>query len=409
MYKRQRGINGNGLSYITIDGLIFSHANAIGTFFYNCSNITLKNTTVQWSFHQGLNFGGNVTFSDILIEDCIGRYNGTNGMGVGSGGGASFSNVTVLRCEAYECGRHQLNHPSNAGGAWNIGEQRFNGGIIFFAPGDAATGTNIIAEHNAVYDNGDATPATGSVTGNGIWFDSVKGTSESPNFCRHNVIYGNNACGVYMELSDYTRVYGNLIYDNSKAINDNGFASAGIKVMARGLDPNSTHAAYNLVYNNTVYGGELGIHVNVSEEHSDTPSPYVSNNIFKNNIVVGCTTAELRAVDGGDNSGTHGTGNVYDNNCFGSAPTFRWGTQEVSPYDIADYTTYDSWETVYGGTSVSIEAAPSFTDAGSDDYTLAPGSPCIGAAENLGSPYDAALLSASSWPDAVVTGSQDDY
>jgi len=113
----------------------------------------------------------------------------------------------------------------------------------------------------------------------------------------------------------------------------------------------------------------------------------------------------LQAARGGDNDAVEGDNNVYDNNCFGAESNdfIQWGLL------AAVHDTYDSWETAHGEAWVQIEEDPLFTDAGSDDYTLAAGSPCIGEGTNLGSPYDAALLPASSWTDAVVTGSQDDY
>ena len=401
-----RGINSSGLGYITLDGLIFSHANAIGVFFYNCSHITCKNCTVQWAFAQGLNFGASAYYSDILIEDCIGRYNGTNGVNISSGNDASIADCTIRRVHAYENGRHQHNNPST--GYWNS-EQRFNGGILSFSPGDDATFTNFVVEYCSAHDNGNATPQAGSISGNGFWFDSTKGTSGAPNYLRFSTSYENNACGVYCELADYTRVYGNVFYNNGKASTNNGFSPAGMKVLGRGGDANAHSAENNVFYNNIVSGCLYGIHCVTSEGFTETPTPHVTGNIFKNNIVVNSTVADLRAVDGGDNSGTHGTGNIYDNNCFGASPTFRWGTQEVSPYDMDDYTTYDSWETEHGEAWVQIEEDPVFTDSGSDDYTIAEGCPSIGSGDNLGSPYNIGLLPATEWVDAVVTDDRDDY
>ena len=141
----------------------------------------------------------------------------------------------------------------------------------------------------------------------------------------------------------------------------------------------------------------------------------MNNNIFINNIVVGAT-AELRVSDGGDNDGEYGTGNVYDNNCFGAEVdlVIRWGSYN-SAYGTAidDYTTYDSWETEHGEAWTQIEADPLFTDSDSDDYSLLKGSPCKGTGDSsIGAPYNIVLMPSTQvddWPDNVTTGDQDDY
>jgi hypothetical protein len=59
-----------------------------------------------------------------------------------------------------------------------------------------------------------------------------------------------------------------------------------------------------------------------------------------------------------------------------------------------------------GQDSHSVNADPQFNNPSSNDFTLMPSSPAIGAGVNLGSQYQFDLLPGSSWPNAVQTGSQ---
>ena len=108
-------------------------------------------------------------------------------------------------------------------------------------------------------------------------------------------------------------------------------------------------------------------------------------------------------LDGGNNVGSWGTGNVYDNNCFGAEFTdfIVWGSTL--------HDTYDAWEADHGEAWAQVESDPSFTDDTSDDYTLASDSPCIGGGDDLGAPYNVGLMPASTWPSGVVTDDRGDY
>ena len=157
-------------------------------------------------------------------------------------------------------------------------------------------------------------------------------------------------------------------------------------------------AKSNTIVNNTVNNCFIGLQAATYEEASGLE---YDDNTFKNNILAGCTYA-IRTEDGAAND-TWGTGNVYENNCCGAQGVgfIMWNTVAQD--------TYADFKTAHGESWDQVEGDPSFADAGSDDYTLGAASPCIGAAENIGSPYDAALLPDSSWTDSVVIGSQDDY
>jgi len=114
-------------------------------------------------------------------------------------------------------------------------------------------------------------------------------------------------------------------------------------------------------------------------------SAMITGNIIKNNICFDAVTRELWAIWGGENPGdaTGGSGNIYEYNCFGTEATnfIEWGDETYK-------STYDAWETAYGGSTYSAEADPLFTDAGSDDFHLHSNSPCINAGVDVGLTQD---------------------
>jgi len=146
----------------------------------------------------------------------------------------------------------------------------------------------------------------------------------------------------------------------------------------------------NLYYGNVLYGNSDGIYASGGYL---LPASNFLNNTYKNNISVGNTTHQLIAQWGAENDGTMGSGNVYTYNCFGAeaASFIEWG-------DAVHKSTYDAWETAYGGTTSSVEADPLFTNAAGGDFTLQAGSPCIDAGVNLGTDYQMALAPGSTWP-----------
>jgi hypothetical protein len=179
-------------------------------------------------------------------------------------------------------------------------------------------------------------------------------------------------------------------------INTRGSGEAALVVVSAA---NYQPCEYTNVFNNTIASAQgEGIRCIAYQ----TPAgAEVNYNIFKNNIVI-CDGQALFANYGGNNVST-GTGNVYESNCFGAERSnfIRWGS--------TNYSTYDAWIAASSQTDNNVESDPLFVDANGDDYALAFNSPCIGVGENLGAAYDDSLMPASSWPDGVVTGDQDDY
>jgi len=374
-------------SYVIIDGLTFSKSNAINIYSYRTSYLTVRNCTSEWAWEHGARFSTDVAASNLLVEDCTFSYCGANGIAGLVTESGTFDDVVVRRNKCNENGRHQYKQP-----VWTS-THGFSGAMKFFGTFVPVGGWRFY--ENLCYDNGPAAVTYNeSSRGQGIWMDAVDGASDDPVQIYHNLIYDTHGCGVFIELCSYNDVHNNVIYNCATGSNiDNHWASGGIRV-----DTRLNFVIDNVnVYNNTIAGCWIGIHATAynmgSCEFNDCN--------FKNNICSG-NDIELRVSDGADND-TYGSGNVYKNNCLGAeaADFISWGG--------STYSTYDAWLAASSQTDNNIESDPSFTDAGSDDYTLGAASPCIGAGENLGSPYDAALLPASSWTAAVVTGSQDDY
>lgn len=379
---RQYCIALNGPGYVDIDGLTLAHGGTNNINGWASSNITVKNCTVEWAWEVGVFANSNTTLTNWLIEDNILRYSGVGGATLTLSGSSSSGHIT-RRNAVYENGTHQ--------GEWST-QQQWTGGLKYLGIPLA----DCEVYDNEVYDNGPTGGATTAQKGNGIWFDYADATGANPNICHHNLIYDNTGCGVFIEVSKHAHVWANVMYGNA-VMNDNGYATAaGVRIDSRG----DREASDNLIYNNTIVGGRYGI-INLTYAQSEGCG--VVDNIFKNNIVVSADGAVLYCETGGHNSGSYGSGNVYERNCFGaeSSNFISWGG--------VSYSTYDAWLAVSSQEDNNVESDPTFTSAGSDDYTIAEGSSTIDRGEDLGSPFSTCLMPSSSWVDSVVTDDQGDY
>ncbi|EMG35649.1 Right handed beta helix region [Desulfocurvibacter africanus PCS] len=122
----------------------------------------------------------------------------------------------------------------------------------------------------------------------------------------------------------------------------------------------------NHVLNNTIYGGYWGIAVKNFEASG------LVNNVVRNNIAYGTKAERLYAVDGGDNNGTNGSGNVYEHNSFGPQASgfVRFGSA---------CSTYASLESLYKRSMRNVEGDPRLVDPANGDLRLKVDSPCIDA------------------------------
>ena len=384
---RARCIDTNGAQYVDIDGITAQKTNQHGIDIFSSSYVTVKNCIAEWCWMVGINTYTSTTVTDIVVEDCTCRYNALHGIALAYTTG-SISNWIVRRNETYENGKHQHAYPF-----WSP-DQEFTAGIKAWTPLLTVSGWEIY--ENLCHDEG---PLVGdwntSSRGNGIWIDAVNGSDGDPIKIYHNLIYGCDGSGIFIEISNWNDVYCNVIYDCAiSSWIDDAYAGGGIRV-----DTRIDFIVENInVYNNTISGCYIGLQCGAyavgSCEFNDCS--------FKNNVSVDSGIKNLRAQYGPDNI-TYGSGNVYEKNCLGaeSSNFIGWGG--------SSYSTYDSWISASSQTDNNIESDPSFTDAGSDDYTLASDSPCIGAAVDLGLPYNIGLLPASTWPDGVLTGDRDSY
>jgi len=365
-----------GLVYATFDGITVEKANHHNVFGYDAQHVTFSNCTLQWAWHSGAGFGKTTHNDYVTFEDCIVRYNAVNGI---------FSNtsthLTIRRCEVYENGRHQYANPD-----WSADHQWTSGLKIW----DASN--NALFEYNYVHDNGPLVTEDINL-GNGIWLDFANATAGNEHVVRYNYIKDNAACGIYCEGNQYSLCYGNLLVDNAKCAQSGVWSVAQMRVDAR----DGSDGQYNWFYNNTAYGGLYGIICLTTNQVAGTEVKY---NRWRNNIVVETTLARLYADTGGDNDGVNGTGNVYNANCFGAqaAGFINW--------NATAYATYDAWLAASSQLDNNVEVDPSFQDAGSDQYWLKTGSPCIDAGVNLGSPYNVGLGYDSVWPSAVTAVNQ---
>jgi parallel beta-helix repeat protein len=227
-----------------------------------------------------------------------------------------------------------------------------------------------IVEHNKVYDNGVGGMSGGVQRGCGIWFDTV-GTG---NIIRYNLVYRNRMMGIKLDLDTHaSEVYYNIVYGHLVVTgHDGAIYGTGI-----GVDGTSRGSK---ICNNTVYGNRYGIRIAGCFPGQTND---VLNVIVKNNISVNNTVSQFVAALGGDNDGTHGSGNIYERNCFGVKATkfVGWGLNTYK-------STYTDWETAYGGNTHSVQANPLFVNGAQNEFRLQSASPCIDAGTNVGLTHD---------------------
>ena len=196
------------------------------------------------------------------------------------------------------------------------------------------------------------------------------GVDASGSIVRYNKIFDTDDDAIWIEAQSSGTgthsIYYNLLYNGQGECGD--FSSSAN------------------FYNNVCYGysGDTGNGLKLK----------LGDYVLKNNIIVGNAASQLFTVS------TVGTVTVA-NNAFGPE-----GTAFIAWRDVAK-NTYAAFETVYGGTTDSIQTDPLFTNAAGNDFTLKSTSPAINAGTNLGATYDDAIMPGSTWPSLVTTADQD--
>jgi len=151
----------------------------------------------------------------------------------------------------------------------------------------------------------------------------------------------------------------------------------------------------SVIVNNTcAFCGQTELGAGIT---SETSGGIIKNNICFMNNANDSQQYEIFVDDGGNDQ------NTVDYNCvYNPDHTYLY----ADTYDVYTHAEYQSERSQQLN---GINVDPLFSDADNDDFTLAAGSPCIGAGENLGSPYNIILHPSSTWPDGVVTADQNDY
>ena len=363
---RQAAIYSNPCSYVVFDGLTAEKSwGPAFTSYFATGYITVKNCIAQYA-NEGLNVSAARTGDEV--HDSIFRYNQTSGIVMVNGP----TNAKIYRNETYE--NNTVITDVGGGGA----------GIKIF--GDGVSGIEMY--ENYIHEAGLSA----------IWVDYVH--PASPILIHHNYIKDTVGDGVFIEISSDVHVYYNVMENSATDYPGEAgpWTIAGVNISGRETFLNEN----NLIYNNTIYGANVGINVWMD---GGTTTGRMNNNIVKNNIVLNSITRPFSAGHGGDNL-TYGSGNTYQYNCFGveSSNFINWQRTGL-------LSTYDAWEAADGvildsGSTHSIEADPLFTNAGAGDFTLQETSPCIDAGANLGATYKYGVMHDSAWPAAVVLGDQ---
>ena len=366
--------------YIELDGIVARHATYANFRGVACGNGVIMRNCVGYGSKYGTSFGDSSMSSAVsgyILEDGVFYNNGEAGIQVEF----RVYDSVIRRNETY--GNYTT-------------DTDWLKGIKIFDNTDLMQGIEIY--ENYVHDEKPDRSGDNQAKGCGIWVDAVKATSGNPVKIYNNYLNTCGGNGIFLEICDHCLVYGNLLVDC--ATNTTGsveFIPAGIKCDAR----YDFTCENNLIYNNTIIGGRASIAVTAYS----LGSCEINNNIFKNNICSGYTYVALAAMRGGENDGTYGSGNVYNNNCFGVEDTdfIEWGAN-------THYSTYDAWIAASSQTDNNIESDSSFTNAAGGDYSLASDDPGIGQGEDLGIPFNIGLMpetQAEDFPANVVTGNRD--
>lgn len=371
---------GNSMDYVALQNLAVKNAAWAGVDVNNywrvLHSVSITGMTAQHNYQSGIavyDTGSNhYAMSNVVISGNTTSGNGGPGIDMWADV-ATISPVSITNNILHD---DMWNSTITASGSIHIGA--------------APNVTNLTVEQNSVYNSGINLPTFKAYpnaywTGSGIYIDTV-GTGTA---VRYNNLYNNNADGLVLEEVTGAAVYGNIAYNNGVA----GFTLDRI-------------GHTNLVYNNTSYGNSIGFQI--WAPGNATAGDFTDNQL-KNNIAAGNTVAALMAVNGGENDGTYGSGNIYTYNAFGAAATdfIEWGN---ATYE----STYSAWETATGncrsaGCSHSIQTAPTFADVAGRNFTLASNSSAIDAGVNLGSTYQMDLSPTSSWASSVSTLNQNSY
>jgi hypothetical protein len=388
--QRDYGVSISSKNYITVQNLHVTGANRNNIeIFETCTGITINANTTDRAYQEGIR---SETYSTNLRN--IGEIS-NNTVSLSGGTGIDLSeyvtNYTVELNTIFQ--NAQLYSATN-------GDLQFTAGIRLIGNLAGTHVNGMIIQKNSVYSNGPSNTALWATNplnaislslGTGIWIDTVDSAGA---IIRYNLVHDNAVNGIHSENNSNLDFYGNVIYNSGYF----GF------VAWTSVDTFSTsHINFfnNTVYNTNALTGLANIGI---LGKLDGASGGASTNMVKNNIAYGGAPS-LMAQQGGENDGTKGSGNVYLYNNFGPETTnfIAWGSYS------GNKSTYAALDSAYGSSTHSVTGDPKFTNAAGNNFTLTSSSPAIDAGVNLGSTYQLALASSSTWPSDVVTLNQNSY
>jgi hypothetical protein len=358
-------IETNGNSYLTFNNLHLTESNGYGMIFHiaNASYLIVNGLTVDHAYLEGIANGGANRVTNVTIENSTVSWCGASGIDIASTPASYWTiqnNVVNNNC--------QVDIADN-------GIFQYCGGIKSFAGN--ALNTYTLITGNIVYSQGKRPSGSRVVnpTAAGIWLDTFVNTSYANGaVVTKNNVYDNQTAGIFIENGSYSTVAYNLVYNNTS-----GSDTYGIRVSDwHNISPTN----YNRVYNNVIYGNEIG-GIDVSGSQGSEANRCIGNEV-KNNIIVGNATApnpnQLVAEFGGENDGTMGSGNVYLNNALGPEQShfIRWG-------NTTNKNTYAAWYAAYpAANGHTVKGDPLFVSTSIPDFHLQPTSPAINAGVNVG-------------------------
>ncbi len=370
------------------------------------TGVTVNKSDTNINFHRACIIHGD--YDNLIVEDIEFRYGevgglvfideaatgtGDNGIirrckvhglanavgtGIGSFAASGVRNNWLIEdCEVYDISGSGIAMSTGSDG-WTIrGNTVYD--VCLGPDSDFTAGIkmnvsdNHIIENNVVHDVGTNVGGPQD-SGAGIWGDQ----STDNLIFRYNTVYNFHYQGIKVEISDDCQVYYNLVYDEGSphATVAHPFP-AGINIGRGDEDRNQR----NKCYNNTVHNCRNGIFV------SGSFPPEANNcndNEIINNRVTNSSTRAFWIIRGGENDGTFGAGNIYENNVLEEVTDFvRWG--DSGP----NYSTISAWETAQSEAINHLDGDDTeYTDEASDDYSLKAGAAGIGAGKDVGLSLD---------------------
>jgi hypothetical protein len=375
------GLYINNRSYLSFTNLWFTKGDYDGIELDNADHITFDNVDSTYNYLKGLEPYGDTAdgSNNIVIRNGTFAYNGQSGVEF-HGGGIGYipqHDIIIEGNTVHDNGWQKTSgiYTSNI---------KVNGG--FNIRGTTNSSYNVIIQGNSVYS---ISTLDRTASGVCIWLDQWGQGC----MVRWNLVHDCQGYGIYFENMNGGIAFGNVLWNNATNSSDPNAANLQTRRGTIGT----------LLYNNTIYGGTIGIGVN----GMGTDTTMVGN-VVENNIVFGSKIRSFSATLGGENAGG-GKDNVYLYNDFGPATSnfIEWGAGKY----LSSYAAFDeaySSSAHARGPTYSVAGSPQFTDASSNDFTLRPTSPVIDAGTNLGPSYQFGLSPASTWPGNIILESQDD-